>query len=90
MNLLGRGSGVADAGNNTRPCDVFDVVGSAGPLRRKRHHTHVTLRGVLPASKFIEIGRPNPLAGMGSAGSIVGRDMGALDMEGFHRMTVGQ
>ena len=44
----------------------------------------MALRRVLPAVEFVEIGRAAPMRRMRAARAVVGRNMRAFDVEGFH------
>ena len=64
--------------------------GASGPFRGERDDADAAAGGVLPAMELVEIGRADPLTGMGAARAILGRDVGAFDVEAVDRMALGQ
>ena len=88
--LRAAGLGVSDGSDDAFAGDVLDVGDGPGPFRRERDDAYAAAGGVLPAVKLIEIGRADPLTGMGAARTILGRDVGAFDVKAIHGMALGQ
>ena len=64
--------------------------GACGPFRGEGDDAYASAGGVLPAVELVEIGRTDPLAGMGAARAILGRDVGAFDVEAVDRVALGE
>ena len=85
--LLGRRARVADGGDHTQFGDLLDIAKRSGPFGRERDQTHMAFGGVLPAEKLSEVGRADPFPGMRAARAVLGRNVRAFDVEGFHRLS---
>ena len=86
---LGRRSpGVANARDHAFLDNLLDEAGGSRPLGGKRHQANVASGGFLEAVELGEIGRPDPLRGMGAARTVVRRDVRAFQMERLHHSSV--
>ena len=81
--------GVTDGGDYAFGGDALDVAGRVGPFGGESDDANKSGGGVLPAVELVEVGRTDPLAGMGSAGPILGGDVGALDVEAVDCVATG-
>src|SRR5580693_8421223 len=83
--LAARRARVPDAHYHALSHHGFYKARRFGILGRERHQTDISARGVLEAMELVQIGWPGPARGMRAAWTVFGRNIGALQMESFHR-----
>src|ERR1039457_4776461 len=87
--LRGAGLRVADGGDHAFGGDALDVARGLGPFRGEGDDAYAAAGGVLPAVELVEIGRTDPLARMGAARAVFGRDVGAFNVEAVDGVALG-
>ena len=88
--LRGGGQGMADRGDHAFGGDAFDELRGLGPFGREGDDADASAGGVLPAVELVEVGRTDPLAGVGAARAVFGRDVRAFDVEAVDGAAFGE
>src|SRR5215471_3381277 len=79
---------MADRDYDARGSQLFDVLGSAIPLRRNSHQLYTSTSGILPAIVLFYVRRAYPSRRMRAARAVVWRNMWPLDVKGLHGVPV--